>query len=114
MPKKKGTLVRNITKGTARHKAWQSMRIMRKFSVADIVKTSGAGFDNVQKFVSLLARHGYVREIPGYRGGRPGTYKQYVLIKNPGPDHPLVCDICGKSILKTLECKPPEVDNDTD
>ena len=56
MPGIKGMSAGKPRAGNLRLKIWQSMRVMRRFTVPDLCRTSGANLDNVQKFVrNLLA-----------------------------------------------------------
>jgi hypothetical protein len=76
------------------------MRIMRRFTVPDLMRTAGARESNVLKYVTALARHGYVRKLTGFVSGRVGSRQAYMLIKNPGPNHPVYCEACGQNLGK--------------
>lgn len=84
--------------GTARAGIWMVMRILRSFTVPDLARTSGANEENCAKYVRALVRHGFVRKRPGFRGGRLGVYQSYMLVRNTGPDHPIMCDLCGRNL----------------
>ena len=105
MCRTKGALVKNPTKGTARGRAWHSMRILRSFTLPDLVKTADIGLNNVTRYVAALTRHGYVRADAKWRGGRPGDFRRYTLVRDTGPSHPLACSACGGSILKRKKCE---------
>lgn len=109
MSGKKGQLQIKARKDTARQRIWQSMRIMRRFTIADLMRTTGSKHDNTRKYVVSLAVHGYVREntAAGYIRGVKGAFKVWSITLNPGPDHPLVCAKCGQQITAPV-CKPPE------
>lgn len=98
-----------------RHKAirnqiWQSIRIIRTFTLADICRTvpEGAKYANVRKFVSNLHRHGYVSKAPGYTGGRAGSLQVYRLTNDVGPNYPTTCEIC-KENLNVAACISEEI-----
>ncbi len=87
----------------ARRKIWQSMRIMRRFTMADLCRTSGAQISNVSKFIFLLKKHGYISPFGQYTRGRAGSYKSYRLIKDTGPEHPVLCNKCGNPLSHKCE-----------
>lgn len=90
----------------ARRKVWQSMRIMRRFTIADLCRTSGAENNNVLRFLHGLQKHGYVASFGQYISGRAGSYKSWRLMRDTGPDHPVRCDRCGNALQKP--CKKDE------
>jgi hypothetical protein len=98
MPGCKGMTHSAPKKNTLRSKIWQSMRIMRRFTVADLCRTTGAKRSNVLKFVKHLEVHGYVAQQGPYTGGRPGVFRGLRLVKDVGPVHPVRCGICGRSL----------------
>ncbi|WP_157468233.1 hypothetical protein [Desulfatibacillum aliphaticivorans] len=102
---------RKSTKGNARSKAWQSMRILRRFTIPDLCRTSGAGLNNLQRYLRQLLIHGFVAEVGEYKGGRPGSARNYRLVRDNGPNHPVYCDKCDQP-LTAKECRPKEADND--
>ncbi len=94
------------TKAT-RRKMWNSIRIIRRFTLPDICRTvEAAQYANVRKFVSSLERHGYVAKDGRYRGGRPGEYQTYRLVIDAGPEYPTVCGRCRQSLASA--CKETE------
>jgi DNA-binding IscR family transcriptional regulator len=72
----------------ARDRAWQSIRILRQFTLADLVATAEIGRDNARKFVLGLRRAGYVREVREKRNGHRGGYAIYRLTRDTGPHAP--------------------------
>lgn len=77
------------------------MRIMRRFSVADLQRTASAEYCSAVKWLSMLKNHGYVeRTCPG----APGRPAEYRLVKDAGPEYPLRCDVCGRQL--TDPCLP--------
>ncbi|MFH2100220.1 MAG: hypothetical protein ABIJ95_11955 [Pseudomonadota bacterium] len=88
------------TNGTARRNVWRSMRILRRFTVPELCRTSKATRDNVWTYVRRLAAHGIVRQDGLFRGGRPGDCKNYRLVRDLGPEHPVCCEMCGRSLNK--------------
>ncbi len=89
--------------GAARRKVWQSMRIMRQFTIADLCRTSCAKRNNVRKFMAGLSRHGYIARFGKYVSGRAGSYQPWRLVRDTGPRHPVTCDRCGNALGKPCE-----------
>jgi hypothetical protein len=98
MAGKKGMTPSRPRANAVRNKVWQSMRILRRFTAADLSRTSGAGINNVRKFLVKLNRHGYVAPAGNYVGGRAGSMKPWRIVKDCGPDYPMVCDRCGRPL----------------
>jgi hypothetical protein len=68
---------------------WQSMRIMKRFSMPDILRTvPGATKTNAVKFIGRLLAAGYIGRIGSYVSGRAGEFKSYALLKDTGPVMP--------------------------
>jgi hypothetical protein len=99
----KGMQHRNHRANTLRARAWQSMRILRQFTVADLRRTSAletteSDYQNLKKWLRRLAVHGVIAPEgpPVFR--RAGEYQTYRLARDIGPKHPLVCERCGGPI----------------
>lgn len=110
MAGKPAQVQKKARRDTARHKVWQSMRIMRQFTIPDLVRTTGTTRSNIRKYLWALIRHGFVRHGSDNVRGRTGSYMSYMLVRNPGPDHPVSCDVCGRNLGE--ECQPHEDTND--
>jgi hypothetical protein len=63
-----------------RQRVWQSMRIMRRFTLNDLVVTAEVGYAIVAKFVWSLCQIGLVAKIASHSGGA-GDFSIYVLKK---------------------------------
>lgn len=98
MPGVKGMVSRRPRVGAVRGKIWQSMRILKRFTVPDLCRTSGASNSNTRKFVRSLLAHGYLAILPGYVSGRPGVYQAYRLVTDCGPFYPTRCERCGNAL----------------
>lgn len=112
MAGKKGMIAGKPGRNSVRLKAWQSMRILRRFTIPDLCRTAGARTNNMRKFVRALARHGYVGKFGGYVSGRSGDYQAWRLIRDTGPDYPLRCERCGDPL--GYPCKTGGVYDGTD
>jgi hypothetical protein len=100
MPGHKGMTSALPRKSALRCKIWQSMRILRRFTIADLCRTTGAKRSNVRKFVKRLEAHGYLAQQGGFVPGRVGVFRGLRLIKDVGPQHPLRCGICGRPLCE--------------
>lgn len=68
---------------------WQSMRIQRRFTTADLLTTADAGKSQVHKYCCALAKAGYLRlQVPRV-SGRPGSRDLWVLVRDSGPTAPI-------------------------
>jgi len=109
MSGKPGQIQRRPQRDTDRQRMWQSMRILRRFCLPDLARTAEVKIDNARKYVLALERHGFLvsSSASDYTRGKRGVYKHWSIRRNPGPDHPLVCSRCGKSIMAARECQEP-------
>lgn len=72
----------------ARDRAWQSMRILRQFSLPDLVATAEIGQANARKYVIGLRRSGYLVLAREKDEGRAGGHEVYRLVRDTGPRAP--------------------------
>ena len=98
MAGKRGMTPAAPRRGAVRNKIWRSMRILRRFTTADLCRTSGASVENTRKFIRRLAAHGYVAPAGAYVGGRPGDGKGWRLVRDCGPHYPMRCEVCGRPL----------------
>ncbi len=98
MPGIKGMTPSAPPQTALRNKIWQSMRIMRRFTIADLCRTAGAKRGNVRKFVKRLECHGYVEQIGNWSPGRVGVFRGLRLVKDIGPKYPMRCNTCGRPL----------------
>lgn len=80
-------------RGTAQQLVWQSMRVLRTFTVCDLVATTGCSDSTARAYLSLLTKFGYVRRLPSTHmrlsnEQRVGQRSRYKLLKNTGPVAP--------------------------
>lgn len=86
MARPEGSNTRKVQRN-ARYRAWQSMRILRRFTVADLMATAEISRHNVEPFLRRLERFGYIRRV----GQRRAGYQHPVLwmmVRNTGPNPP--------------------------
>ena len=71
------------------------MRILRRFTIADLVGTAEIGRNHVEKYVKALLQEGYVRIVQAKRQGVPGGDAVYQLVRDTGSHAPRI----GKGAL---------------
>jgi len=74
----------------ARQRMWQSMRVLRKFTAAEIVATAEVGASNASKYIRSLVRTGYLRVVTPKQEGVTGGHAAYLLVRNSGPYAPRI------------------------
>lgn len=70
---------------TLRDRMWQLIRSRRRFTRTELQRLTGIGRHSCDDYTKLLAKNGYLREI-----GKDGHEKVYLLIKDTGPQRPIV------------------------
>lgn len=85
----KGQMRRNPTQG-ARARAWQSMRMLRVFDIAQIMATAEIPRQNASKFLVALERTGFIQRTRDHVSGRPGSFITYRIARDTGPHAPAV------------------------
>lgn len=71
----------------ARARAWQSMRILRRFTQAELVITAEIREENCKVYVRRLLAAAYLHVIMPRRGTRSGN--TYQLVRDTGPAAPI-------------------------
>lgn len=69
---------------------WQAMRVMRRFTVAEIMATAEVGASAATKYVRFLTAGGYLRCVQARRSGYTGGHAQYQLLRDTGPCAPRI------------------------
>lgn len=84
-----GMVKRKAVPTTMRSRMWQSMRVMRRFSVRDLIAVAEASDSHVRRYVRELRRAGYVRpvHITNFTALNDTIY---LLIRNTGPQAPRI------------------------
>lgn len=91
-----------------RRQIWRSIRILRRFTQPDLVRTvPGATMNNVGKYVHMLTRHGYLSKNGAVPTGRLGQFQVFHLVRDIGPTHPNRCSVCDQP-LTVKDCVGPE------
>lgn len=73
----------------ALHRVLQAMRIMRRFTTAELVMTSDIGESAVMKYCRALAQAGFLRCVLPRVSGRAGSRDVWQLVRDTGPHAPI-------------------------
>jgi hypothetical protein len=65
------------------------MRIIRTFTINDILATAEITLYNARKYIQRLERTGYITRIQDHVSGRAGSRNVYRLVRNSGPQAPV-------------------------
>jgi hypothetical protein len=68
---------------------WQAMRVMRRFTTADLLMTTDMGESAVLKYCRGLAQAGYLRLAQPRVSGRAGSRDVWQLVRDTGPLAPI-------------------------
>jgi hypothetical protein len=83
---------RKIPTSGARSRAWQSMRVLRAFTIVDLIATAEITRQNASKYLVRLERAGYVARVRDNVSGRAGSHIRYRLARDTGPEAPAAWD----------------------
>ena len=92
-------------------KIWRSVRIMRQFNLADLLRTAAIPYDEAdiraaRRQLKRLAVHGIIEKIgPEKLHRRAGDFGAWRLTRDTGPVMPVQCELCGKKIT-AADCEP--------
>lgn len=75
------------SKPGARARAWQSMRILRRFTVADLQITAEIREENTRAFIRPLVAAGFLRVHAPRKGYRDAAI--YQIVRDSGPLAPI-------------------------
>jgi hypothetical protein len=85
-----------------RQMMWQSMRILKIFTVPTILRTvPGATASNAHRFLMRLENAGIIGKIGNYTSGRAGEFQEYALLNDAGPVMPVLGYGTGKDAPAT-------------
>ena len=73
----------------ALQRAWQSMRVMRRFTTHDVMTTAEIGESALQKYVRSLHGAGFLKLVTPRVSGRPGSRDMWMLVRDSGPLAPI-------------------------
>lgn len=73
-----------------RMRVWQSMRILRRFTIADLICAGEVTRNHVEGYVRHLVRANYVRVVQPRRLGVAGGDAVHQLVRDTGPLAPRI------------------------
>lgn len=76
--------------GRGRQRMWQSMRVLRQFTIADLAATTETPPNSVSHYVRALRDAGYVRCVQPVQSGRTAGHACYALVRDSGPAAPRI------------------------
>ena len=79
---------RTVTATSHRFRMWRSMRILKRFTSADLMATASSAKCSVDDYVRGLARCGYLRAAVTYQRGGGNRRAVWVLVRDTGPHPP--------------------------
>lgn len=80
-----------MSPNAARGRAWQSMRVLRRFTLPQLEATAGISRANAKWYVLRLRFSGHVRLAQANISGRAGSHALYQLVRDSGPQAPIAC-----------------------
>jgi len=86
-----GYRVRNSRHNSARQRIWNSCRILRTFTLNDLIATSKTAYVTSSAYVRWLERAGLVRKIK-HHAAQTGEFAVFRLNLDAGARHPIVRD----------------------
>jgi hypothetical protein len=72
----------------ARDRLWQSMRVLRRFTLPDLSATAEASETNAGNYIRGLLKSKYVAIVRPRQSGRKGGHVIYQLQRDTGPKAP--------------------------
>jgi hypothetical protein len=75
-------------KPSDRARIWTSMRVMRRFTLPELIVTAQAGESNARCYVGELHAAGYIAIAVPHRRGTIGGHQVWRLVRNSGPHAP--------------------------
>lgn len=89
MPRTPGSHSTRRPVADVRQRAWNSIRVLKRFTVADLAATADAGGRNLRAYLQALARAGLIAVAVPKRNGHAGGHVVWRLARDLGPSHPL-------------------------
>ncbi len=90
MARKPGVFTKARPAKDIRQRAWQAMRIMKRFTTFDIRATAGIGESNLRNYIKALHKAGYLALVKERRSGENLGHAVWRLARDSGPKHPIL------------------------
>lgn len=77
---------------TTRDRAWHAMRLLKKFSIDDVIERAGGERHNVGRYILALEGAGYLVALRRQPGNAPSSngFRRFFLARDTGPKTPLL------------------------
>lgn len=89
MPRTPGATSTHRPVTDTRQKVWNSIRVLKRFTTAQIEATAEVRRDNLRKYLSALDRAGYLVLVRPKQNGKALGHAVWRLARDSGPQHPL-------------------------
>ncbi|MDG4595520.1 MAG: hypothetical protein P9F75_07470 [Candidatus Contendobacter sp.] len=89
MPRTPGSHSTRRPTADVRQRAWNSIRVLKRFTAVDLAATAAIGPFNLRKYLKALARAGVIVVAVPKRNGHAGGHVVWRLARDLGPLHPL-------------------------
>jgi hypothetical protein len=90
MPRAPGSSSKTHRVVCARQRLWNSIRVLKRFTAAQIEATAEVSPANLQKYLLALDRSGYLVKVRPKQNGCPGGHALWRLARDSGPRAPIV------------------------
>lgn len=94
-------------KQDAQARLWATMRILRRFTLPDLVTIAAVSYDHARKFLKRLDAAGYIRKSAPNDNGHAGSYAGFTLYRDTGPRPPII-GIDGVAYDQNLQLRMQE------
>lgn len=85
-----GACSRRRNKHDAQAKLWAAMRILRRFTMPDLMTIAEVKYNRASNFTNQLDKAGYVKKVLPNDNGKAGSYTVYYLYRDTGPKPPII------------------------
>ena len=77
------------TQAPGLQRVWQAMRVLRRFTTAELLITTDASESAIMKYSRALARAGFLHCVRPRFSGRAGSRDVWQLVRDTGPLAPI-------------------------
>lgn len=84
--------LQNLSRPSVRQRCWNSVRVLKKFSIADVATGAECSYSQASMYLTRLRRAGYVRCVQSPRADVAGVSALLFLQHDSGPKAPVPDD----------------------
>jgi len=88
----------NLSRPSVRQRCWNSVRVLKKFSIADVATGADCSFSQASMYLMRLRRAGFVRCVQSPRADVAGVSALLFLQYDSGPKAPIPDDKKGQML----------------